>query len=133
MLDHVSITVSDLDAAERFYDAVMSAIGVSKVRRSETRLGYGERCDSEHPDRSYLSVKLGDKPEPNYSRHWCFKAPDRAAVVAFWRAGIGNGGADDGPPGIRAVTTLTITQPSWSTRAVTGLKPYAISEKTPEG
>jgi catechol 2,3-dioxygenase-like lactoylglutathione lyase family enzyme len=103
MLDHVSITVSDLDAAERFYDAVMQAIGVSKVRRSETRLGYGERCDSEHPDRSYLSVKLDDKRAPNYSRHWCFKAPNRVAVVAFWRAGIGNGGADDGPPGIRAV------------------------------
>src|SRR5262245_56875861 len=59
MLDHVSITVSDLDAAERFYDAIMAAIGVPKVRRSENRLGYGERCDSDHPDRSYLSVKLG--------------------------------------------------------------------------
>ena len=103
VLDHVSITVSDLDAAERFYDAVMSALGVAKVRRSESRLGYGERCDGEHPDRSYLSVKLGGKPEPSYSRHWCFKAPSRAAVDAFWRAGIENGGADDGPPGIRAV------------------------------
>jgi hypothetical protein len=68
MLDHVSITVSDIGAAEVFYDAIMAAIGVPKVRRSETRLGYGERCDSEHPDRSYLSVKLGDKPEPSYSR-----------------------------------------------------------------
>ena len=66
MLDHVSITVSDIGAAEAFYDAIMAAIGVPKVRRSETRLGYGERCDSEHPDRSYLSIKLGDKPEPAY-------------------------------------------------------------------
>jgi catechol 2,3-dioxygenase-like lactoylglutathione lyase family enzyme len=105
MLDHVSITVSNLDAAELFYDAVMAAIGVPKVRRSETRLGYGERCDSEHPDRSYLSVKLGDKPEPNYSRHWCFKAPSREAVDAFWKAGIANGGTDDGPPGIRTNPT----------------------------
>jgi hypothetical protein len=79
MLDHVSITVFDIGAAEVFYDAIMAAIGVPKVRRSETRLGYGERCDSEHPDRSYLSVKLGDKPEPSYSRHWCFKTPNRAA------------------------------------------------------
>jgi catechol 2,3-dioxygenase-like lactoylglutathione lyase family enzyme len=81
----------------------MAAIGVPKVRRSEIRLGYGERCDSEHPDRSYLSIKLGDKPEPAYSRHWCFKAPDRAAVDAFWKAGIANGGTDDGPPGVRAI------------------------------
>jgi hypothetical protein len=61
------------------------------------------RTISQHPDRSYLSVKLGDKPEPNYSRHWCFKAPSRAAVDAFWKAGIANGGTDDGPPGVRTI------------------------------
>jgi len=27
MLDHVSITVSDIAAAERFYDAIMKALG----------------------------------------------------------------------------------------------------------
>jgi hypothetical protein len=31
MLDHVSITVSDIAAAERFYDAMMKALGVVKV------------------------------------------------------------------------------------------------------
>jgi hypothetical protein len=66
MLDHVSITVSDIGAAEVFYDAIMAALGIPKVRRSETRLGYGERCDGEHPDRCYLSIKLGDKPEPAF-------------------------------------------------------------------
>jgi catechol 2,3-dioxygenase-like lactoylglutathione lyase family enzyme len=47
MLDHVSITVSDLAAAEPFYDAIMKAIGVPKVRRSELRLGYGDRWTNE--------------------------------------------------------------------------------------
>jgi catechol-2,3-dioxygenase len=28
MLDHVSITVSDIPAAERFYDAIMKVLGV---------------------------------------------------------------------------------------------------------
>lgn len=28
MLDHVSITVSDIAAAEKFYDAIMHALGV---------------------------------------------------------------------------------------------------------
>jgi len=75
MLDHVSITVSDIGAAEVFYDAIMAAIGVPKVRRSETRLGYGERCNREHPDRSYLSVRLGDKPEPSYGRPLVLQGP----------------------------------------------------------
>ena len=103
MLDHVSITVSDIDRAEKFYDAVMAALGHPKVRRSELNLGYGERCSADQPDLTYLSVKLGDKPDWAASRHWCFKAPDRAAVDAFWQAGIESGGTDDGPPGIREV------------------------------
>ena len=101
MLDHVSITVTDITVVEPFYDAVMRAIDVPKVRRFENRLGYGERCDSEHPNRSYLSIKLGEKPDSSPARHWCFKAPSQAAVDAFWKAGVANGGTDDGPPGIR--------------------------------
>ena len=101
MLDHVSITVPDIALAEPFYDAVMAALRVPKVGRSATWLGYGGRCDAEHPGRSYLSVRLGPAPEPAQARHWCFKAPDRAAVDAFWRAGLAHGGADEGGPGIR--------------------------------
>ena len=101
MLDHVSITVSDLKRAERFYDAVLAALGVLKVGSSESWLGYGERCDAMHPDRAYLSIRLGPKPESAAGRHWCFKAPHRQAVDAFWQAGLRVGGSDDGAPGVR--------------------------------
>ena len=63
MLDHVSISVSDMARAERFYDAVMAALAVMKVGSSETWIGYGERCDATHPDRAYLSIRLGPRPE----------------------------------------------------------------------
>ena len=63
MLDHVSITVTDIGAAEKFYDAIMSALGVPKVRISEVRFGYGERCDGDHPDRNYLVIKVGGQPD----------------------------------------------------------------------
>jgi catechol 2,3-dioxygenase-like lactoylglutathione lyase family enzyme len=33
MLDRVSITVSDIDAAERFYDAIMRVLGIVIGRR----------------------------------------------------------------------------------------------------
>ncbi|WP_406858224.1 VOC family protein [Alsobacter sp. KACC 23698] len=101
MLDHVSITVSDLRRAERFYDAVMTALGVAKVGASDVWLGYGQRCDADHPGLTYLAIKPGPEPEPAHGRHWCFKAPSRAAVDAFWAAGLGAGGSDDGPPGLR--------------------------------
>jgi catechol 2,3-dioxygenase-like lactoylglutathione lyase family enzyme len=44
MLDHVSITVSDVALAERFYDAIMAALGVVKVGARADWLGYGERA-----------------------------------------------------------------------------------------
>ena len=103
MLDHVSLTVSDLSAAERFYDAVFAALGVVKVGsdHDDAWIGYGERCDETHPDRSYFSVRKGPRPEDAPRRHWCFKARTRAEVDAFWRAGMENGGTDNGKPGIR--------------------------------
>lgn len=103
MLDHVSITVPDLDAAELFYDAVFSVLGVVKVGadRPDGWIGYGLRSDTLHPERSYLSIRLGPQPDDAPRRHWCFKAPNRPAVDAFWRAGLASGGADGGAPGLR--------------------------------
>ena len=101
MLDHVSITVSDFAAAERFYDAVMLALGVVKVGRSDRWLGYGERADAQYPDRVYLAIYRGARSDEATSRHWCFKAGSRTEVDAFWGAGIAAGGTDDGPPGLR--------------------------------
>lgn len=101
MLDHVSITVSDIAVAEPFYDAIMAALGVVKVGARGDWLGYGERARPEHPDRVYLSIRKGDRPEPAYGRHWCFKATSRAVVDAFWQAGLAHGGVDQGAPELR--------------------------------
>ncbi|NEW95428.1 VOC family protein [Rhodopseudomonas sp. BR0G17] len=101
MLDHVSITVSDMAVAEPFYDAIMAALGIVKVGARGDWLGYGERARPDHPDRVYLSIRKGDRPEPAYGRHWCFKAKSRAVVDAFWKAGLAHGGADQGAPGLR--------------------------------
>ena len=107
MLDHVSITVSDFAAAERFYDAIMKALGVVKVGRSDRWLGYGERADAQHPDRVYIAIYKGAKPDEATSRHWCFKAKSRSEVDAFWHAGIAAGGTDDGPPACATITRPT--------------------------
>ena len=99
MLDHVSITVSDVAAAERFYDAIMKALDVVKVGRRDDWLGYGERARAAYPDRVYLTIRKGEKPEDAAGRHWCFKAKWRTQVDAFWDAGIAAGGSDDGAAG----------------------------------
>lgn len=101
MLDHVSITVRDLDRAARFYDAVMSALRVPCVNRSEVAIGYGLRNRAEDDGHSYLSIRTTGGTMQADRRHWCFRAPDRAAVDAFHAAGLLHGGRDDDAPGLR--------------------------------
>ena len=101
MFDHLSITTTDLDRAQTFYDAILAPLGVPRVNRRERSIGYGER---QHVDGAscYLSVYLSGNVVPD-NRHWCFRAPSRAAVRAFHAAALANGGSDDGPPGLREV------------------------------
>lgn len=102
MLDHVSITVSDIADAERFYDAIMSTLNVVKVGAREDWIGYGERARPENPERVYISIRKSTKVDLAFGRHWCFKATTREQVDTFWKNGIANGGADEGPPGLRS-------------------------------
>jgi catechol 2,3-dioxygenase-like lactoylglutathione lyase family enzyme len=96
MLDHVSITAADLDRAQRFYDATMSALGYPRVYRTVHGIGYGERSAASR----YISVFLAARIVAD-RRHWAFRAPSRAAVRAFHSAALAHGGSDDGAPGLR--------------------------------
>jgi len=102
VLDHVSITVRNIDAARPFYDAIMAALGIAKVYDQADALGYGRRCDASDDFHSYLSVYESAEASLDARRHWCFKATTRAQVAGFHAAGLTNGGTDDGAPGVRA-------------------------------
>lgn len=100
MIDHLSITTTDLDRAQTFYDAVLGALGYPRVNRRANAIGYGAR--GRDPDASpYISVYLSTGTLMPDNRHWCFRAPSRVAVRAFHAAALGTGGTDDGPPGLR--------------------------------
>lgn len=101
MIDHLSITTTDLDRAQAFYDPVLGTLGYPRVNRRERAIGYGERVRTDGAP-CYISIYLSDNVVSD-NRHWCFRAPSRAAVHAFHAAALGNGGSDDGPPGIREV------------------------------
>ena len=103
MLDHVSITVSNIARAAPFWDAVMAALMVPRVVRNDRQLGYGLRNRPDDDNHSYISIFESRGPALALdNRHWCFRAPSRAAVDAFHAAGLANGGSCDGPPGLRA-------------------------------
>ncbi len=95
VLDHVSITVDDLDAAVRFYDAVLGELGHERVSRTDTAAGYGTRNTATDDGHCYLTIVLGDGPVPD-DRHWAFRAGSRADVVRFHALAMVHGGSDDG-------------------------------------
>jgi catechol 2,3-dioxygenase-like lactoylglutathione lyase family enzyme len=89
MFDHVGVAVSDLEASERFYRTVLSVLGIEPSHADAEMVGWEDwwigPTSREHP----LTRGL----------HVAFRAPDRAAVDAFWQAGIDAGHPDDGAPG----------------------------------
>ncbi|WP_241308742.1 VOC family protein [Burkholderia cenocepacia] len=101
LLDHVSIGVPDIDQARPFYDAVMAALGATKVYDRPNALGYGERCSANDPGPTFLAVYLDPAEIGASKRHWCFKATSREQVHAFFEAGLATGGQSDGEPGLR--------------------------------
>ena len=91
VFDHVGIAVSDLAASERFYRTVLSVLGV-EPSHADAELVEWEDWDIGPADREHLLTR---------GLHVGFRAPSRAAVDAFWQAGIDAGYRDDGAPGPR--------------------------------
>ena len=100
MIDHLSITTTDVDRAQTFYDAVLETLGYPRVYRRPEAIGYGVRQrDGDAPP--YISIYLCRGSFVPDNRHWAFRAPSPAAVRAFHAAALQHGGTDDGPPGLR--------------------------------
>jgi catechol 2,3-dioxygenase-like lactoylglutathione lyase family enzyme len=98
MLDHVSIGVSDIKRAGGFYDAVLGPLGYKRLSDGDSALGYGDTGAALW----LLAVKSPVKPDMGSGLHFCFQAPDRKSVDAFYAAALKLGGKDNGKPGVRA-------------------------------
>ena len=97
MFDHVSIGVSDIKRAGKFYDAALGPLGYTRLSDGESSLGYGDKA---------VGLWLGATQKPvkadmESGLHFCFVAKDRKAVDAFHAAALKAGGKDNGKPGVR--------------------------------
>lgn len=101
LLDHVSISVSDLARAKPFYAAIMTALGARVAYDRADAIGFGERNRAGDDSHSYLSVFQSAAASADPRRHWCFRARDEAQVRAFHAAGLAAGGTSEGEPGLR--------------------------------
>jgi catechol 2,3-dioxygenase-like lactoylglutathione lyase family enzyme len=98
VLNHVSLSVADLEAARRFYDAVLGALGYVRVWTDDAALGYGPPGEE---DRLTLKLRPDRTASVDSGSHVALSAPDREAVERFHAAALAHGGRCDGRPGLR--------------------------------
>jgi catechol 2,3-dioxygenase-like lactoylglutathione lyase family enzyme len=97
VIDHVSISVSDLDRAARFYEAVLATLGYAKREVRPATIAFGKRYSE-----FWLNHRPGLRPHPHDGgAHVALRAASREMVDAFHAAALANGGASDGAPGLR--------------------------------
>jgi catechol 2,3-dioxygenase-like lactoylglutathione lyase family enzyme len=91
VFDHVTIRASDRPVSERFYETVLSPLGIDKTHSGEHFAAWGDFS---------LAQATGEKPVTR-RLHIAFVAPSREHVDEFWRVGTEAGYRDDGAPRAR--------------------------------
>jgi catechol 2,3-dioxygenase-like lactoylglutathione lyase family enzyme len=99
MIDHVSVSVRDLEASGRFYEPLLATLGMTKLREwPDAAIGYGKK----YPE-FWINQRPGMTPVAADSGvHICLRAASADAVDAFHAAALAAGGKSDGAPGFRA-------------------------------
>jgi catechol 2,3-dioxygenase-like lactoylglutathione lyase family enzyme len=103
VIDHVGVRVSDLAASRRMYEAALAELGFAVLGEGEFEgdayvlFGRGMSDD-------FALHAVGTEPgrdRVTTGAHIAFSAPDTASVERWHAAAIGNGGTDNGAPGLR--------------------------------
>jgi catechol 2,3-dioxygenase-like lactoylglutathione lyase family enzyme len=97
MIDHIGISVSDLDRSVAFYTKALAPLGYVMIARFDTPTGA-----------SVAGFGIGGKPdfwiakgEVKQHTHVAFRASGRQQVREFFTAAMSAGGKDNGQPGVR--------------------------------
>jgi catechol 2,3-dioxygenase-like lactoylglutathione lyase family enzyme len=97
MIDHISVGVADLERSARFYEAVLSALGLARLVTRPATIGFGKS----YPE-FWINLRAGmAQVAPESGAHVCLRAKSTGEVDAFHAAALQAGGTSDGAPGLR--------------------------------
>ena len=91
MFDHISISVRDLQRSLTFYEAVLAPLGFVRLFVNSKSAGWGTPNGHEEAPFAIIQVPAGVFTGSTEMGHIAFRAPSRAAVVAFFEAAAANG------------------------------------------
>ena len=88
IFDHVDVHAGDYAASVRFYQTVLTPLGVPKLAE-----GKDWTC--------FANLNVADRPPPTQNLHLCFFTRAREQVDDFHRVGVEAGFRSNGEPGYR--------------------------------
>jgi catechol 2,3-dioxygenase-like lactoylglutathione lyase family enzyme len=97
MLDHISLGVSDLERAARFYELALAPLGLTRLVTRRATIGFGKSFPE-----FWINFRAGmAEVAADSGVHICLRAKSTVDVDAFHAAAMGAGGRSDGAPGLR--------------------------------
>jgi catechol 2,3-dioxygenase-like lactoylglutathione lyase family enzyme len=97
MIDHISVGVSDLERAARFYEQTLATLGLSRLVTRPATIGFGKK----YPEFWINLRKAMARVEEGSGSHICLRARSADEVDAFHAAAFRAGGRSDGAPSLR--------------------------------
>ena len=93
VVDHVALSVSDLERSRAFYRAALEPLGFAELYEKDGLVGFGVEGRDD--------FGIAEREPVTRAAHVAFPAPGREAVQAFYEAALAAGGRDNGAPGPR--------------------------------
>ena len=100
MIDHITLTVSNLAHAAKFYKAALAPLGYVPGYGDEHVASFHVPANEEGEDGGG-EIWIKDSDKPLAPMHIAFRAANADQVKAFYDAGLNAGGFDNGAPGPR--------------------------------
>jgi catechol 2,3-dioxygenase-like lactoylglutathione lyase family enzyme len=94
MIDHLMLTVRDVERSIDFYTRALAPLGYGVAMRFEKYVGFGTK------QKPSFWISPGPTSLPRL--HIAFRAEARADVDRFYQEALAAGGRDNGAPGLRA-------------------------------
>jgi catechol 2,3-dioxygenase-like lactoylglutathione lyase family enzyme len=105
MFSHICLGTNNLAESIAFYDQVMPVLGVSRQDTGDTYAGYGSQEDIGSGVNCLFigNAYNGEPATAGNGVNIALLAQTREQVVKFYQLALGNGGQDEGAPGLRDV------------------------------
>jgi catechol 2,3-dioxygenase-like lactoylglutathione lyase family enzyme len=97
MIDHISLAVSDIERAARFYEKALAPLGLAKLVTRPAMVGFGKA----YPE-LWINLRAGmTRVSPDSGVHLALRARSTAEIDAFYAAALEAGAISESPPSLR--------------------------------